>query len=250
MDIITEPVNVTVDYNDIKNKKSLSVLPNEIKGVETEFLFFEANENATKVRVPLKQQYIYITLKGAGSITYNNEEIKVSDKSLFVPKPNTSFELACAQDSFFLIFKYELREEEIAELDTFQYPVHAQYEECEKYRDYFKSEKTTSRTLVHPFVLPRFSLGSVETTGIDRIEPHAHAMLDQYFFSFPDNDCTLLVDGESFPFGANNLLHIPLGSDHGIDAKEGDVVHYLWVDFFENQADQQFLVDVHTPVEE
>ncbi|GAB1855471.1 hypothetical protein MHTCC0001_03050 [Flavobacteriaceae bacterium MHTCC 0001] len=247
---VNAPVNITVDFDEVKEKKSLSVLPNEIKGVETEFLFFDSKKSPLSIQVPLEKQYIYIALKGAGSIEYNNEGIKVSDKSLFVPKPGTEFKLNCDSDCTFILFKYNLKEEEIANLDDTEYPVHIQYEACEKYRDYFKSEKTVSRTLVHPFVLPRFSLGSVETTGVDRVEPHAHPILDQYFFSFPENQCTLLVDGEEFPYGPNNLLHIPLGSDHGVDAKEGDVVHYLWVDFFENQEDQQYLVDVHKPVEE
>jgi hypothetical protein len=75
-------------------------------------------------------------------------------------------------------------------------------------------------------------------------------MLDQLFFSFEDNDCTLLVDGSEFRYGGNCLLHIPLGSDHGVQADEGDVVNYLWLDFFENAQEMQYLVDVHTPVED
>src|SRR5680860_741034 len=137
------PVNVTVDYDIIKKKRTLSVLPQEIKGVETEFLFFDSTKSLS-IKVPIERQYIYISLKGSGSIEYNNKKIKVSDKSLFVPKPGTEFNLTCDEDCFFLLFKYEIRKEEIANLDNYQYPVHIQYKDCEKYRDYFKSDKTVS----------------------------------------------------------------------------------------------------------
>jgi hypothetical protein len=105
-----------------------------------------------------------------------------------------------------------------------------------------------SRTLVHPFTLPRFSMGSVETTGPDRIEPHANPMLDQLFFSFAENDCDLLIDVSTFRFGGNRLLHVPLGSDHGTDAQPSDFVHYLWIDFFKKSEDMQYSLDVHKPV--
>src|SRR3546814_3765715 len=122
------------------------------------------------------------------------------------------------------------------------------YAASPQYRDYFKSEKTISRTLVGPHVLPRFCMGSVESIGPDRIEPHAHPMLDQLFFSFAENDITLLIDGQRHALGGSTLLHIPLGSDHGVDVSPGKRMHYLWLDFFQRHQDMDYIAEVHKDV--
>jgi hypothetical protein len=80
-------------------------------------------------------------------------------------------------------------------------------------------------------LIPRFAMGSVESRGFDRVEPHSHPMLDQFFVSFKENDSVLLIDGARIPFGGETAYHIPLGSSHGVEVIEGKRLHYLWLDF-------------------
>lgn len=238
--------NLTLSV-DGKSPRSRQILPNEIKGVATHLVTVPAGAKFDAAS-SIKQQVIYFVVEGAGTFIIDNLSRALNRLTLFVAKPGAPAEFVASANSCLLQIRMDLRQEEFSKLNESYYPIVRPYTDCERYRDYFKSEKTVSRTLVHPFTLPRFSMGSVETTGPDRIQSHSHPMLDQLFFSFVENDCDLLVNGDSFRFGGNCLLHIPLGSDHGVDAKPGDTVHYLWVDFFDKSEDMQYLVDVHKPV--
>jgi hypothetical protein len=225
------------------------LLPGEIPGTATFSIQMRSGEHRDG-SVNVERQVIYFLIRGKAAVTTEGKELSLEDMTLFVPCPGEAVTLVSLTNTHWLAIRMDLRPEESEHLPRHLYPMTRRYQECEKYRDYFKSEKTVSRTLVEPFSLPRFCMGSVETTGPDRIEPHAHPMLDQLFNSFPENDCTLLVDGASFRYGGNCLLHIPLGSDHGVQADTGDVVHYLWIDFFEKAEEMQYLVEVHKPVED
>ena len=128
------------------------------------------------------------------------------------------------------------------------YPVTGRYEDALQYRDPFKSEKTISRALLPQRTIPRFAMGSVETYGDDLIGQHAHPLLDQFFFSFPENDMDLLIDDIVYPMKGNSLVHIPLGSDHGVSVKGKQTAHYIWIDFIQDpEKANHYLDEVHKP---
>lgn len=243
------PPNEDDTFAPVSQVQERSVLAGEISGVSTFILEVPAGQEADLTTDALCQG-VYFLIRGNGHAESQGNSTKLESMTLYVARPGEAAAWRSDEHSILLKVLMELRDEEKGGLRPEVYPLVQPYGACEKYRDYFKSEKTTSRTLVHPFTLARFAMGSVETRGPDRIEPHAHPMLDQLFYSFEENDCTLLIDGESYRYRGNNLLHIPLGSDHGVDAAEEDVVHYLWIDFFEDEKEQQYLVEVHKPVKE
>jgi len=245
---IMPPKRETVTLSVIgKSASSRQILANEMKGVATHLVTAPAGArfDAASART---QQAVYFLVEGAGTFKADATEKAANRLTLFVARPGGAAEFVAGENSCLLQILMDLHADEAAHPNEKVYPIVKDYQECEHYRDYFKSEKTVSRTLIAPFTLPRFSMGSVETTGPDRIEPHAHPVLDQLFFSFKENNCDLLIDGASFRFEGNWILHIPLGSEHGVDAKPGETVHYLWIDFFEKSEDMQYLVDVHKPV--
>ena len=121
------------------------------------------------------------------------------------------------------------------------------YDDSEQYREDFKSPKTISRSIIGHHALPRFCMGSVESYGPDRVEPHAHPLLDQFFFSFSENDINLLIDDRVQPFGGTTIIYIPLGSTHGVDIPEGKKMHYLWIDFIIDPIGVEYLDKVHNP---
>lgn len=128
------------------------------------------------------------------------------------------------------------------------YPFSGRYMDAYQYRDPFKSEKTISRAIIPQRMIPRFAMGSVETYGEDLIGQHEHPLLDQFFFSFPDNDMDLLIDDLVYPMAGDTLLYIPLGSNHGVKVNEGQVANYIWIDFIQDpDAANAYLDEVHKP---
>lgn len=127
-------------------------------------------------------------------------------------------------------------------------PYFRAYTECEAYREAIKSAKTVSRTLIPPHLLPRFTMGSVQTTGPDTVSAHQHGMLEQLFFGLSGNKCTVQADAREVSFGEGMLLHIPLGSLHGARVEEGAALHYLWLDFFMRQEGMSYIAEKHLPI--
>jgi hypothetical protein len=89
-------------------------------------------------------------------------------------------------------------------------------------------------------------MGSVVSYGFDRVEPHSHPLIDQFFFSFPENDAELIIDDERKHYGGYTIVHIPLGSNHGVEVMKGRRMHYLWIDFMIDKRGAAYLDEVHT----
>ena len=123
------------------------------------------------------------------------------------------------------------------------------FSECTPYKEAIKSPKTVSRTLLPENMVPRMAAGTVETTGPDQVSPHQHPMLEQFFMGLKGNDCTVTADAAKVSFPQLALLHIPLGSNHGVQVADGKRLYYVWMDFFGKKEGQEWL-KMHTPVEE
>ena len=121
------------------------------------------------------------------------------------------------------------------------------FSDCPAYREAIKSPKTTSRTLLAENFVPRVALGTVETTGPDAVAAHRHPMLEQLFLGLQDNDITVTADTAMARLAAFDILHIPLGSNHGAQVGEGKKLHYVWMDFFMTREGQEWL-KMHQPV--
>ncbi len=121
------------------------------------------------------------------------------------------------------------------------------FSECPAYREAIKSPKTTSRTLLPENFVPRMAMGTVETTGPDKVGAHRHPMLEQLFLGLAGNDITVLADGARANLTPFAILHIPLGSNHGAEVAEGKNLHYVWMDFFMAKEGQEWL-KMHQPL--
>ena len=189
---------------------------------------------------------VLFLLSGAATLASADYIARFDHKVAFVQKPGIAASVTTYGPTELLEIGWALYDDD--NLGDTQYPLVQVYKDCPQYRDYFKSDKTISRTIVGPHVLPRFCMGAVQSYGPDRIEPHAHPMLDQLFFSLPENDIDLLIDDERHNLGGNTLLHIPLGSNHGVDVADGKAMHYIWIDFFQNRSDMDYIASVHKDV--
>jgi hypothetical protein len=94
-------------------------------------------------------------------------------------------------------------------------------------------------------IIPRFCIGSVETSGPDEVGAHSHPMLEQLFLGLKKNNCVVIADEMETPFEENILLHIPLGSTHKAIVEEGKILNYVWMDLFRSQEDMNYIRDTH-----
>jgi aromatic ring-cleaving dioxygenase len=123
------------------------------------------------------------------------------------------------------------------------------FSECPAYSEAIKSPKTVSRTLLPENYVPRMAVGTVETTGPDKVGAHRHPMLEQLFLGLKDNDITVIADDAKANLRPFSILHIPLGSDHGAEVAAGKKLYYVWMDFFAAKEGQEYL-KMHKPLEQ
>lgn len=119
------------------------------------------------------------------------------------------------------------------------------FAECATYSEDIKSAKTTNRMLLDEGSVPRFCMGTVETAGPDKVDFHDHPMLDQLFLGLKGCRCKCVADRAEEGLTENTLLHVPLGSNHAVQAAEGDRMYYAWLDFFLTLEDQEYMSRQH-----
>ncbi len=191
---------------------------------------------------------LLLTGKAAFSADADGESIVYVEKAVYVHAPQQVVSVSALENATILEVQWQLTAEEAAGMGTANLPFTRTFASASKYRDPFKSGKTISREIVPHRILPRFAMGSVETHGTDLIGQHAHPLLDQFFFSFPENDCILLIDSQQHPMAGNTFLHIPLGSNHGVFVGEDQCASYLWIDFIPDERGLAYLDEVHKRV--
>lgn len=224
----------------------LPLLPGEIPGASP---FWHGLRGGTGRTFEATADTLRVFFLIQGSVRFaGKRQAAYSEKAVYVDHPGRKVAVTAQMDSRLLEIRWKLTEKEAADLLGAPLPFTQTYAQAPKYRDPFKSEKTVSRAIVPHRVLPRFAMGSVETHGTDLVGQHQHPLLDQFFFSFAENDCLLLIDSLQHPMKGNTILHIPLGSNHGVFVGEKQCAHYLWIDFIPDERGLQYLDKVHKPV--
>jgi hypothetical protein len=70
-------------------------------------------------------------------------------------------------------------------------------------------------------------------------------MLDQLFLGLKGCKCSCYADGAETLLTENTLLHIPLGSRHSTSVAEGELLSYIWFDFFLTLEGQRYMSEQH-----
>ena len=166
--------------------------------------------------------------------------------TVFAFSPGDKIDVA-SEGCSFMRLSWKLNEGE--SVDKTKLPYALRYADAVKYREDCKSEKTVSRMLLPEGIIPRLAMGSVQTTGPDRVEKHEHPFCDQLFYTLPECSMELLVDDISVHFDGDTLLHIPLASSHGVDVTERGCAHYIWVDFVIDPRGIEYLHSAHEKIE-
>jgi hypothetical protein len=223
------------------------VLEGEIKGINTWYI--ELNKNVSYPVKPRENSAsAYLVTHGTATLTQGSRKFKVNGLNLFVPSVKDEALILADKDGFGMLeIKIKLTEAEyqLLKQEHEKLPYFVDYTQCRTYKEAIKSEKTVSRMILPENIIPRFCMGSVETSGPDKVGAHAHAMLEQLFFGLKMNDCIVNADGIKQPFRENILLHIPLGSMHEVLVEDGKVLNYIWMDLFRSQEDMGYIKENH-----
>lgn len=197
---------------------------------------------------------IFLFIRGTGMLKADTLSFSLEPETIAIPSAysQVSFEVGENDTLHYLQFVKKLSREDLEDLKTFpeknKYELYfTRFSDCEAYTEKIKSPNTVSRTVLPADIIPRVSLGTVETKGPDAVGAHEHAMLDQLFLGLTGNDITVHADEASASFGEYALLHIPIGSSHWATVEENKKMYYLWMDFFLTREGQEWL-KTHKPI--
>jgi len=222
------------------------LLQGEIHDVE---VYFHTIPEGETVLFEWKQEYAraFFLLDGSGTFEHENNNITLVELALFVPSYKKSTKLTSLTDIHMLEIRRLLNEDDIKELKNckIEFPIVRNYVDCVKYTDRSSSAKSIKRSVLEQHIIPRFAMGTCETYGQDHMKVHSHPLLDQFLFSFAENEIVLIIDDIKIPMEGNTIIHIPLGAEHGVEIAEGKHMHYIWMDFMEDEQGALYLDKSH-----
>ncbi len=216
----------------VKGNRSVELCKGEIPGAHPVHHTIEAGSKLV-FEGNVGYYHIIILIEGKAKFETDGKTFDFDGRTTFCQAPDRDLVVSAVSDVQILEIQWDEApgdDEDLKEYKT-EFPVVVPYQESIQYIDPNKSEKTISRMMIPHEVLPRFTIGSVESYGYDLVRPHAHPMLDQFFFSFPENDMEVIIDDEKINMKGNIIMHIPLGSNHGVEVTGDRHMHYMWIDF-------------------
>lgn len=230
-----------------------SVLVNQIKEVGADLVSI-TGPGRHREPAHARLAVVWLVLDGKGTLKTKGASYKVDGETVARAPQGYGWEIeaAAGETIHALRVKRELTAEDLKEFAKYPRnnagPLVKRFSECEPYREAIKSPKTVSRTLLPENFVPRMAMGTVETTGPDKVGEHRHPMLEQLFLGLKENDITVTADEARANLTQFSILHIPLGSNHGAEVAGGRKLHYVWMDFFMEKKGQEWL-KMHEPIE-
>lgn len=222
------------------------ILEGEIKGMSVRFC--RAHTACSVVCETLENRgRVLLFTAGNGTAATGSHEFDIRETALLVPGSKTECTVSSPDQLDFLELIVDFSENDTKEMEDFseRHPFFVLYSMCKTYREKIKSVKTVNRTLLPEKVFPRLCIGSVQTEGPDEVGMHKHPIVEQMFFGLAGNDCLVTADEALTRFRENELLHIPVGSSHGVQVDPGRDLHYLWIDLFGQSGDMEYIVQQH-----
>ncbi len=174
------------------------VLKGEIEGINT--YYHELLKESSILYKPGKKSVsVFLITHGRGIIKQGSRQFEANGVNLFVPSVMEEATILADNGNLGILeIIITLTADELQSVKQEQniLPYFVDYTKCREYKEAIKSEKTISRMILPENIIPRFCMGSVETTGPDEVGAHAHPMLEQLFFGLTKNDCIVTADGK------------------------------------------------------
>jgi len=229
-----------------------TILSDTVPGVTTRSVTLVGPAQWTQSQKP-DENFVLLFLDGEGSLRANDRLFAIDGETIARAPMGWSLQVQAPAGERLSFLSIRKAITAVDREDVARYPENntdpwvKKFTECEPYREAIKSPKTISRTLLPANYVPRLALGTVQTTGPDKVGEHQHPMLEQYFLGLRGNDITVRADGAATQLGEFDLLVIPHGSMHGATVADGKTLHYIWMDFFSDKEGQAWL-ETHKPI--
>jgi quercetin dioxygenase-like cupin family protein len=231
------------------------ILKVEIPEVETTHVAL-AGPRSYSVAADVDHALIALFLSGRGELRFQGETHTIVPETIAMPisLDKMTIEVPAGEILHLLLVRKAYNDTDRQDMPGFANRqaggiYFKKFSECQAYKEAIKSPKTTSRTVLPNQYISRVAMGTVETTGPDEVGAHRHPMLDQMFLALAENDVVVTADETHARLTEFSLLHIPLGSLHGVKVEEGRKLYYMWMDFFLTKEGEEWL-KTHKPVTE
>lgn len=224
-----------------------SILSNEIPGINVEHMAITGDVIIQEEKDD-RYRTILLFVKGNGNLNSGDNRYEIVPETILTQNSVQSMSIqANEMDTLhYLRISSQLTEQDLLDLKEFpeentQNIYFKKFTDCEAYTEPIKSPQTVSRTILPNKYIPRIAMGTVETKGPDKVDPHEHPMLEQLFLGLNENEVIVFADEAQVSFPPYSILHIPLGSSHSVEAKAGDKMYYVWMDFFKDKKGEEWL---------
>lgn len=223
------------------------ILNGEMKGANT---YYHTVAKGEQLNIAAKPDAYHVLFMNDGKAVLSSGEddgTLICVRTLYVAGLGEEVSIKADECSHFFEIEIIAGADDIKNAEKYdtKFPIVQKYDECEQYWDTSKTQKTINRLILQRADFPRLAMGSVESIGPDYVTPNSHPEVDQLFFTFPENETELIINGEKMDLGGNILLHIPLGAYHGSDVADGKHMHYIWCDFLYEESGVQHLETSH-----
>jgi quercetin dioxygenase-like cupin family protein len=231
------------------------ILPDEIPEIEAEHIAITGPASYSRA-ADANHALVLLFVAGKGTLDFHGNQYEIVPETIAMPisLEEVKVDVLEGETIHFLQIRKAYNEQDRLDMPLLESRKSGgiyfkKFTDCQPYKEAIKSPKTTSRTVLPNQIVPRMAMGTVETTGPDEVGAHRHPMLDQMFLGLAENDVVVTADETHARLKEFSLLHIPLGSLHGVKAEPGTKLYYMWMDFFLTKEGEEWL-KTHKPVTE
>ena len=175
---------------------------------------------------------MYCFIQGSGYVAGIDCAYNIKELSFYVPNfDNEAFTIRASskEDLEYVVFDVKMLEsDKIAFEDTHSIlPFFKSLSQCEPYTQTCKGPDTKSYMVVHYGDMARMLCGVCISIGGGTKEA-GHPEVDQWNVTLPGSDFTFYVENEEVHHEALEVSFVKGGLDHGLIAKPGKKVAYIW----------------------
>lgn len=149
----------------------------KINGLKTSFIVLPAQQ-AYRPAIQENTGLVYLFTGGNGLVEQSPNQWVISEISVLAPQPGIPLQIEASDrrlDVLELMVELSDQDKQFIQQNKSKYPFFQAYSSCQTYWEKIKSP---SHTLLPEHTFPRLCVGSVQTTGPDRVLEHRHSMLE------------------------------------------------------------------------